>query len=351
MTKLSVIIPVYNASRFLRECLDSVLAAADELEKVVGVGERMASPLVEVICVDDGSTDGSGAILEEYARRQSNNLTIKQSNNQPIFRIIHQTNAGVWAARNAALDAATGEWVTFIDSDDTIEAGWFVEAEKLMAEDVDLVRLQEKWGRFPGEIGAFEGASAAKWCWQTLSECGYLWLCFIRRSAIGALRFRPIINCKEDGIFLMELTPRIKKAIQGTYAGYVYRMMTGSLTKKNRRIAQCVAYLEACREIWQEQSAWARGMKVESVVRRRLRIAADHDVWEWFHLRCPHDDMRPDEITRAYRCLEASGALWPEWCHRNRRLQLPFWLWRKTGSLIGFGLLEWTQKTIGRMLR
>ena len=340
MPKLSVIIPVYNASRFLRECLDSVLVAADELEKVVGVGERKTSPLVEVICVDDGSTDGSGAILEEYARRQSNNPTIQHSNNPTIFRIIHQPNAGVWAARNAALDAATGEWVTFIDSDDTIEPAWFAEAEKLMADDADLVRLQEKWGRFPGEVGAFEGASAAKWCWQTLSECGYLWLCFIRRSAIGALRFRPVINCKEDGIFLMELAPRIKKAIQGTYAGYVYRMMAGSLTKKNRRIAQCVAYLEACREIWQTQSVWARELGIEVLVRRRLRIAADHDVWEWYHLRKTDDAENSNRIREAYNALERCGALCSEWCHARRRLRLPFALWRKTGWLIGFDILE-----------
>ena len=346
MTKLSVIIPVYNASRFLRECLDSVLAAAGELEKVVGVGERMDSPLVEVICVDDGSTDGSGAILEEYARRQSNNPTIL---NQIIFRIIHQTNAGVSAARNAALDAATGEWVTFVDSDDTIKPRWFVEAARLMSDDVDLVRLQEKWGRFPGEVGAFEGASAANWCWQTLSECGYLWLCFVHRRTIGHLRFRPGISYKEDGAFLMELVPRVQKVVQGNYAGYVYRTMAGSLTKKNRRIAQCVAYLEACLEIWQTQSVWAREIGIEELVRRRLRIAADHDVWEWHHLRKADDAENPNRIRKAYIALERCGALCPKWCHAKRRLRLPFALWRKTGWLIGFDVLEILERMARRV--
>ena len=90
--KFSVIIPVYNVEPYLRICLDSVLA--------------QTFTDWEAICVDDGSTDGSGAILDEYAALDSR------------FRVIHQSNAGVSAARNAALDVATGEMVMFLDADD-----------------------------------------------------------------------------------------------------------------------------------------------------------------------------------------------------------------------------------------
>ena len=92
MPFFSIIIPVYNVAPYLRECLDSVLA--------------QTFTDWEAICVDDGSTDGSGAILDEYAAEDRR------------FRVIHQKNTGVGSARNKGLDIANGEWVLFLDSDD-----------------------------------------------------------------------------------------------------------------------------------------------------------------------------------------------------------------------------------------
>ncbi|MCM1292334.1 MAG: glycosyltransferase [Bacteroides sp.] len=95
MTSISVIVPVYNAECYLRECVDSILA------------QTFAD--FELILVDDGSKDSSTAICDEYAARD------------PRVRVIHQANAGVSAARNAGLDAARGEWISFVDADDWIE--------------------------------------------------------------------------------------------------------------------------------------------------------------------------------------------------------------------------------------
>ena len=88
----SIVIPVYNVAPYLRECLDSLLAqtCADW----------------EAVCVDDGSTDSSGAILDEYAANDSR------------FVVVHQENRGVSAARNKGLDIAKGEWLVFLDGDD-----------------------------------------------------------------------------------------------------------------------------------------------------------------------------------------------------------------------------------------
>lgn len=90
--KISVIIPVYNAEKYLEKCLDSVLG-------------QTLSP-IEVICVDDGSTDASPEILARYAAEHEN------------LRILRQENSGPSVARNAALDVATGEYILFVDSDD-----------------------------------------------------------------------------------------------------------------------------------------------------------------------------------------------------------------------------------------
>lgn len=94
---LSIIIPVYNVEQYLEKCLDSVL-----------VDNQFAG---QVICVDDGSTDGSLAILEEYAKRYSNIEIIKQS---------HMRQS---VARNTGLNKATGEYIFYIDSDDWVFPG------------------------------------------------------------------------------------------------------------------------------------------------------------------------------------------------------------------------------------
>lgn len=92
---LSIIIPVYKVEPYLRECLDSIAS----------------SPLDcwEAILIDDGSPDGCPQICDEYAAKDKR------------FRVIHQENAGVAAARNAGLDVAQGQWCWFVDSDDVVD--------------------------------------------------------------------------------------------------------------------------------------------------------------------------------------------------------------------------------------
>lgn len=94
---VSVIIPVYNVENYLRECIDSVI--------------NQTYRNIEIILVDDGSTDSSGKICEEYLDKD------------PRVTVIHQKNSGLSAARNAGFDACTGKYVYFIDSDDYIDPG------------------------------------------------------------------------------------------------------------------------------------------------------------------------------------------------------------------------------------
>lgn len=91
----SIIVPVYNAETWLTECIDSVLAQSD--------------PDFELILVDDGSRDHSGAILDAYAQAHPQHI-----------RVIHQPNRGVSSARNAGLDASQGEFVLYLDADDLL---------------------------------------------------------------------------------------------------------------------------------------------------------------------------------------------------------------------------------------
>lgn len=95
MCKVSVLVPVYNVEAYLPKCLDSLI--------------NQTLQEIEIICIDDGSTDNSGTILDQYAAKDKR------------VRVVHQENKGLADARNKALDLVRTEWLTFVDSDDYID--------------------------------------------------------------------------------------------------------------------------------------------------------------------------------------------------------------------------------------
>lgn len=114
--KLSIIVPIYNVAPYLRKCVDSLLAQ--------DISDY------EIILVDDGSTDDSGAIADEIVREAMGNgqwAIDNESNrqspiaNSPTLRVIHQENAGLSAARNTGIAAAIGDYIMFVDSDDYLQ--------------------------------------------------------------------------------------------------------------------------------------------------------------------------------------------------------------------------------------
>ena len=109
MPEISVIVPVYNTAQYLPRCIESILS------------QSFAD--FELLLIDDGSTDGSGAICDGYAAKDSR------------IRVFHKENGGVSSARNLGLDSAHGEWITFVDSDDYIDDDYF---PTCFEENVDL---------------------------------------------------------------------------------------------------------------------------------------------------------------------------------------------------------------------
>lgn len=92
---ISIIVPIYNVEPYLRKCIDSII--------------NQTYKNLEIILVDDGSPDNCGSICDEYAKTDSR------------IKVIHKVNGGLSDARNAGLRIATGEWITFVDSDDWLE--------------------------------------------------------------------------------------------------------------------------------------------------------------------------------------------------------------------------------------
>ena len=125
----SVIIPVYNVAEYLPQCIDSVLT------------QNLSD--FELILVDDGSTDNSGKICDQYDEK-------------PNIKIIHQTNAGLSAARNAGVAKANGRYLVFLDSDDYLEPGALAAIKAGLEPNLDALRYQAQEVFDDGRIVRYE---------------------------------------------------------------------------------------------------------------------------------------------------------------------------------------------------
>jgi len=183
---ISVIIPVYNVEKYLARCLDSVL------------GQKFFN--IEVLCIDDGSTDGSLSILRDYAAEDSR------------LCILEQENRGVSAARNAGLEAARGTWIAFVDSDDEVLPDiWTTLLDGVGTEDAvcfsaEEIRM-ENGRQVPVESGYFDVAFQGMRSLQDedlfrLSMT--VWDKLFRRSKVEAcmLRFPEGLHF-EDNVFVL----------------------------------------------------------------------------------------------------------------------------------------------------
>ena len=131
--KLSIIVPIYNVAPYLRKCVDSLLAQ-DYTD-------------YEIILVDDGSTDNSGAIADE--------VVSEAIGNRPMLRVIHQTNAGLSAARNAGLAIAQGEYIMYVDSDDYLQPNVLgALMDQVERDQLDVLRFRYQNVRESGEVFA-----------------------------------------------------------------------------------------------------------------------------------------------------------------------------------------------------
>ena len=210
--RFSLIIPVYNVASWLRVCLDSV------------VGQTFAD--FECICVDDGSTDGSGAILDEYAARDAR------------FKVIHQPNGGEGAARNAGLDIAQGEWICFLDADDVLNERALEAYDRGIrtapaAELVAIGKLSFADGQCP------EWTDGLDIHWEHF-DCGMrvpveiyqlaLWESAYRSDLIAGLRFGGL-RIGADRVFVSQVMERVRSALITDWIGYGYRQRAGSACK------------------------------------------------------------------------------------------------------------------------
>ncbi len=217
MPTVSIIIPVYNTKEYIHECLSCLF--------------RQDYSDIEVLLIDDGSSDGSGLICDNYAAEDKR------------IKAIHKKNGGVSSARNTGLDEASGEWVMFLDSDDLLTDGAIGKLMRCVNDDVDisfggLRKFNEENSNIETVVSE-AGVLTAEQCidgairpsvsigdWQR-----YIVNRVFRKSIIDRcnLRFREDIYYKEDGLFLISyLVQSNKKAVCIPDIVYLYRQVPDS---------------------------------------------------------------------------------------------------------------------------
>lgn len=227
MTKVSIIVPVYNAKGTIRRCVDSIL------------GQDFTD--FELILADDGSTDGSGAICDSYADADSR------------VRVIHKENSGVSDTRNRGLAEAKGEYIQFLDSDDWITP----EATKLFVrgmehEDCDMViasfyRVIGKRVSIKGDIQKEGLLSRENFADEMMDNpadfyYGVLWNKFFRREIIEKyhLRMDPKISWCEDFLFNLEYLVHCRNIYVLQAPVYYYVKTKGSLATQGMSLVKTI---------------------------------------------------------------------------------------------------------------
>lgn len=206
MCEISIIIPVYNTGLYLRQCLDSI--------------SEQTFRRYEVILVDDGSTDNSPAICDEY------------SSNDARISVIHKANGGVSSARNAGLDIAKGKYITFIDSDDWIEADYLQEMLKVADDKCELVVSgivysyedgTHKYSKLDRRTFASSDAVGFHKLIESRLYYGPVNKLFVNRIIRdNRLKFREDITYGEDRIFNYAYMYYVRNIATTDYTGYHY---------------------------------------------------------------------------------------------------------------------------------
>lgn len=210
---VSIIIPVYNVKEFLVDCLDSVT--------------NQSYKHLDIVLVDDGSTDGSGSICDEYARKDKR------------VRVIHQINQGLSAARNSGIEIMQGEYVYFIDSDDCVANDTIeILLNAITSYDAEIAishiaRFSESPPFFEKNLYGNKLVNCEKALEKMLLNDGIgheAWGKLFKSCLWRDYRF-PVGKLYEDYAIIYYVVAQTKKVVISEYPSYFYRVRTGSIMR------------------------------------------------------------------------------------------------------------------------
>ncbi len=227
---LSFIVPVYNVEEYLEECLDSLLT------------QDVTYDEYEIICIDDGSTDKSGEILDSYAEKHPNII------------VVHKENGGVSSARNCAIDIAKGEYIWFVDADDFVRKNCLSTIKgKLSETKYDIIKI------LPYSFSHNDTSFSAEAITPQMSHRhikSFLWTKILKTKNIveNNIYFDTSIAYAEDAIFMLQLNIFLKECSTVEDAIlYFYRQRPGSAMtyNLNKKIQSRINGALVCEEIIQ----------------------------------------------------------------------------------------------------
>lgn len=214
---ISIIVPVYNVEIYLQECLESIMNQTD--------------PDFELILVDDGSTDGSGEICDQFSKRDAR------------IHVSHIKNCGVSYARNVGIDKAEGEYIAFCDADDRYHPHYLENMKKAaQISGADIVICNYSYyccGSKPVSkrcSGIIEKEEIYRRIFVDNTIGGYVWNKFFRREVIGTTRFDDWLQICEDKLFVCRI---LQKNITVYYLSdplYFYRIRSESAVGDLRNV-------------------------------------------------------------------------------------------------------------------
>lgn len=227
---ISIIIPIYNVEKYLPACLDSVLAQTYQN--------------LEIILVDDGSPDGSGAICDAYAARDAR------------IRVIHQKNGGVSSARNTGLDAAFGSFIGFVDPDDYIEPDMYrILYKRIQDTGADIAQCGYMYHKNEtvtnvygsGENDVYSGPQCAQKLLTDYAPWWTVWSKLYRADLFRELRFCKV-NCCEDILLNSQLFLRVRHVVFVKEPLYHWIWYPASLSKFSLRTIDTI---KGAKWIWE----------------------------------------------------------------------------------------------------
>ncbi len=214
---ISIIIPIYNAENFLSKCIESIL--------------RQTYTDFELYLVDDGSTDNSGILCDEYALKDNR------------IKVLHCTNGGAAKAREKAREVCHGEYICFVDADDYISEDFLdklyndiarenadISCCRTMQIDGDKQSLCDRFTEY--EIIADKGRFIKDYIDNKDLYNKVLWAKMFKRDLIDELHIKPLVFY-EDTTFMYEAFLKAKKVILDPFVGYYYYRNDDSITRKN----------------------------------------------------------------------------------------------------------------------
>ena len=238
MTKLSVVVAIYNVEKYVKNCVESLIDQSDDD--------------YEIILVDDGSTDSSGKIIDSYF-------------NYDNIKIVHQKNKGVSVARNTGIENSKGEWLTFVDGDDYVERNFISNICKYIDEvDTDMIvfnynAFYDESNKFKCRVLPFDNnqyITDKKDLFQkrmisqyynggdknTVVSSGTTWCKVIKNNIIknNKIRFKPGLIKAQDTVFWLNATEYVNRIYYLNDNLYNYRLSAGSISSGKKYIKNSI---------------------------------------------------------------------------------------------------------------